>query len=67
MAILLLDLLDVAGFGLLSAILMTIVGIPFWRKWGMEGMTDWQVNAVMVSKLLRKPKTTNKIKYCGLR
>ena len=63
MAILLLDLLDASGIGLLGAIIMTLVGIPFWRKWGMEGMTDWQVNAIMVSKLLRKSKTTNQLSW----
>jgi hypothetical protein len=54
-----LDLLYASGFGFLGAILITLVGFPFWKKWGMEGITDWQVNSVMVSKLLRKSNSGN--------
>jgi len=59
MAILMLDLLGVSIFGLVSAVLMTLVETPFWKKWGMEGMTEWQVNSVMVSKLFGKSKEIN--------
>ncbi len=54
MAVPLLDLLGVAVIGLVSAILMTLFEFPFWKKWGMEGNADWQVNLVMVSKLLAR-------------
>ncbi len=44
-----------AGFaGLIAAICMTMFELPFWRRWGMEGVAELQVNAVMVSLLLRK-------------
>jgi len=33
---------------------MTIFEIPFWRRWGIEGVAEWQVNAVIVSLLIRK-------------
>jgi len=33
---------------------MTSFEIPFWRRWGMEGVAEWQVNAVIVSVLIRK-------------
>jgi hypothetical protein len=33
---------------------MTIFEFPFWRRWGMEGVAEWQVNAVIVSVLIRK-------------
>src|SRR5260370_10719216 len=44
-----------AGFGGLGAtIWITIFELPLWRRWGMEGVAEWQVNEVMVSLLLRK-------------
>jgi hypothetical protein len=33
---------------------MTLVEYPFWRTWGMEGVAEWQVNWVMVSKIKKK-------------
>jgi hypothetical protein len=33
---------------------MTIFEFPFWRRWGMEGVAEWQVNAAIVSVLIRK-------------
>ena len=40
--------------GLAATIPMTLFEFPFWKKWGLTGVTDWQVNAVIVSKLARK-------------
>ena len=40
--------------GLVAAICMTIVELPFWKKWGIEGVAEWQVNSVIVSMLIRK-------------
>lgn len=57
----LLELLESSAFGLLSAILMTIVETLFWRKWGMEGIAEWQINSVMASKFLRM--TNPKLKW----
>jgi hypothetical protein len=48
----------IAGF--LAAIVMTVVEVPFWRKWGMQGVAEWQVNWVMVSRLSKKWKTLSK-------
>jgi hypothetical protein len=39
--------------GLVAAVCMTIFELPFWRRWGMEGVAEWQVNAVIVSLLIR--------------
>jgi hypothetical protein len=33
---------------------MAIFEFPFWRRWGMEGIAELQVNAVIVSQLIRK-------------
>src|SRR6058998_3327951 len=51
---LLLALLGACFAGLLAAICMTIFELPFWRRWGMEGVAEWQVNAVIVSLLIRR-------------
>jgi len=52
--LLLLSLLAACFAGLLAAVCMTILELPFWRRWGMEGVAEWQVNAVIVSMLIRK-------------
>lgn len=41
--------------GLVAATFMTLFELPFWRRWGMEGVAEWQVNAVIVSLLIRDP------------
>jgi hypothetical protein len=51
---LLLDLLGASLAGLAAGLLMTLFEIPFWRKWGLEGVAEWQVNTVMVTVLTRK-------------
>ena len=52
--LLLLALLGACFAGLLAAICMTTFELPFWRRWGIEGVAEWQVNAVIVSVLIRK-------------
>src|SRR5713101_6696520 len=49
-----LELLAACFAGLVAAICMTIVEIPFWKRWGMEGVAEWQVNSVIVWVLIRK-------------
>lgn len=61
MTVFLLDLLEVAIIGLVSAILMTLVEFPFWKKWGMEGIAEWQINLVLVQKLLARFKEQDQI------
>jgi len=51
---LLLALLGACFAGLLATICMTIFELPFWGRWGIEGVAEWQVNAVIVSVLIRK-------------
>ncbi len=40
--------------GFIASVLMTLVEYPFWKKWGMEGVAEWQINWVMVSRLSKK-------------
>jgi len=51
---LLFELLAACFAGLVAAICMTLVEIPFWKKWGMGGVTEWQVNSVIIWVLIRK-------------
>jgi len=52
--LLLLALLGACFAGLLASICMTIFELPFCGRWGMAGVAEWQVNAVIVSVLIRK-------------
>jgi hypothetical protein len=57
---LLYDLIWAGIAGFLSAVIMTIVESPFWKKWGIQGVGEWQVNWVMVSRLREKWKSMQK-------
>lgn len=48
----------IAGF--IAAIIMTLAEIPFWKKWGIEGVAEWQINWVMVSQMNKEWKVTTK-------
>ncbi|MDH2901757.1 MAG: hypothetical protein PXY39_12385 [archaeon] len=51
---LLLDLFLAAISGFFAAVIMTLVEYPFWKRWGMQGVAEWQVNWVMISSLNKK-------------
>jgi len=46
-----LTLLGAAFAGLASAVFMTLFEFPFWKRWGMNGVAEWQANWVIISKL----------------
>src|SRR5437879_13843247 len=46
----------IAGLG--AVILMTLFEFPFWKKWGLEGVAEWQMNSVIVSKTARRSSGT---------
>src|SRR5438552_15502816 len=48
------ELLGACFIGLVAAICMTLVELPFWKIWGIEGVAEWQVNSVIVSMFIRK-------------
>ena len=48
-----LELLWASIAGLVAAACMTILELPFWKKWGTEGVAEWQVNAVIVSMIIQ--------------
>jgi len=43
------NLVAAALLGLVSAAFMTLTEFPFWRRWGMSGVAEWQVNWVTLS------------------
>ncbi len=49
-----LEFLGAALTGLASAALMTVSEFPFWVRWGIEGVGEWQVDTVIYSALLRR-------------
>jgi len=48
--------------GLFATIVMTLVEIPFWKKWGFQGVAEWQINWVIVSSMNNKWKKITKPK-----
>lgn len=50
----------IALIALVSSVIMTLCEFYFWKKWGMEGTADWQVNSVVVSKFIGKIKEPKK-------
>ena len=57
------DLLALGGFaGFLSTFVMVAFEAPFWRDFGIEGVVEWEVNAVLVDLLLgRDPGARRKL------
>jgi hypothetical protein len=50
--LLLVDVLLGGGAGFLSTALMTTFEAPFWSSWGLSGVVEWQVNQILVSRLV---------------
>lgn len=42
------------GAGLVSTGAMVLIEYPFWKAHGMAGVVEWQVNQILVSKVLRE-------------
>jgi tellurite resistance protein TehA-like permease len=42
------------GAGLVSTGVMVLFEFPFWKAGGMAGVVEWQVNQILVSKVLRE-------------
>ena len=47
--------------GLVAVLLMTLFEIPFWYRFGMKGVVQWQVNEIITAKLLSKPYVEGKL------
>jgi hypothetical protein len=48
------DMLEIYGLigGLVSTAMMTLVEIPSWKKWHIQGVFEWHENQVITKKLL---------------
>jgi hypothetical protein len=50
------ELVGAIAAGLGAGLFMALSEFPFWRKWGMSGVGEWQVDSVIFSRIiLRKP------------
>ena len=52
-------LFGAAFAGLVGAVVMTLFEFPFWKRWGMNGVAEWQTNWVIISKLAGE--TSNRV------
>jgi hypothetical protein len=56
------ELIFAALAGFAGAMLMTCSEFPFWKKWGMDGVGEWQVDTVIYSKILLRRAKINEEK-----
>lgn len=50
--------------GFISTFVMTLFEIPFWKKWGLEGILEWHENQILYSKFFNTNKT--RINFIGI-
>jgi len=41
--------------GLVSTAAMSLTEYPIWRRWGMEGVSEWHLNQALMARLLHRP------------
>ena len=41
--------------GLVSTAAMSLTEYPIWRKWGMEGVSEWYLNQALMARLFKRP------------
>lgn len=50
--------------GLLATGVMTIIELPFWRRWKLQGVLEWHENQILISRLLRSDE--RRLNYAGI-
>ncbi|HET7642550.1 MAG TPA: hypothetical protein VFK40_03495 [Nitrososphaeraceae archaeon] len=45
--------------GLISTGLMTLIEIPFWKKWKLTGILEWHENQILTCKIFKIPNNKN--------
>ena len=50
--------------GFVSTGAMTILEIPFWKRWGLTGILEWHENQILTSKLFRL--SSNNLHFWGI-
>lgn len=62
------DSISFAAFGFVvgiaATLIMTLLEIPFWKKWGLQGVLEWHENQILSSKLLKS--NPNKLNFYGI-
>ena len=58
-----LDVIEASIAGLAAAVFMTLSEFPFYKKWGMSGVGEWQVDNVIYSRIILR--RTNLIEESG--
>ncbi len=51
------EIIGAVGAGLCAGLLMTASEAPFWKKWGMSGVGEWQVDSVIFSRMILRRST----------
>ena len=67
MDILQLDLYSISlslVFGIISTMTMTLIEIPFWKRWKLTGILEWHENQVLTSKIFKTP--SDQIHFVGI-
>ncbi len=55
-----LEIVEVIIAGLGATFFMTVSEFPFWKMWGMEGVGEWQIDSVVLSRFILRKTTTIK-------
>ena len=50
--------------GFVSTGIMTILEIPFWKRWGLTGILEWHENQILTCKLFRL--SSNNLHFWGI-
>jgi len=50
--------------GFVSTAVMTILEIPFWKRWGLTGILEWHENQILTCKFFRL--ASNKLHFWGI-
>jgi hypothetical protein len=50
--------------GLFSTLLMTLIELPSWKRWGLQGVFEWHENQVIVTKVFKL--SSDKIHFTGI-
>lgn len=50
--------------GFVSTGIMTILEIPFWKRWGLTGILEWHENQILACKLFRL--ASNNLHFWGI-
>jgi hypothetical protein len=50
--------------GLLATGAMTIIELPFWRRWKLQGVLEWHENQILISRLLKSDE--RRLNYAGI-